>query len=161
MSCKQCPYIEAEYFHKIDHVFDGYEDDIEKCCWCDKVGGKLSLYGYCSDAFTINCQVINHTKKKHRNKREREQKYKAHLKFIADHVQYYPCGVEYVDEKWVKEVGYIPLEKPYYKRIYRDNHSGNSKYWKHYSNRRIRRYKAKIANGGFYKKIFDYWWTMY
>ena len=160
MNCRQCPYIKAEYLYKADNEFDEYEDDIENSCWCEKVGGKLSLYGYCGDPYVVKHQVKNHAKKKKRNKRERDLKHKQRLKFIADNSSRYLGGAMYVYKKWTREKGYTPLRRPYYKRIYRSNH-GESKRLKSFSNRCVRRYKGDLQKGGFYKKIFDYWWILY
>lgn len=161
MSCKQCPYIKAEYFHKVDQAFDGFEYDIEQSCWCDKVGGKLSWNVYCSDSYGIDHPVVHHMKMKKRSKRERDEKYKKQLRFLSNNGSRYPYGAIWVDRKWIKGKGYIFLKSPYYKRIYRSNHSGNSKKMKVRSNRCIRRYKDEISKGGSYKKIFDYWWELY
>lgn len=160
MNCKQCPYIKAEYLYKADNAFDEYKDDIEDSCWCEKVGGKLSLYGRCGDPYIMNYQSENRAKRKRRNKRERDLKHKRRLKFIADNSSQYPCGAMYVCEKWTRKNGYTPLKKPYYKRLYRDNHSGNSKKLKSYASRCVRRYKGDLQNGGSYKKVFDYWWEL-
>jgi hypothetical protein len=35
------------------------------------------------------------------------------------------------------------------------------RFYKKYSNRKVRRYKGEIGNGNHYRKIFDYWWTLY
>lgn len=166
MSCRSCPYIKNEYDLKTQHeyklfmCYPGYEDDMEQSCWCEKVGGKIYQYGDCGERYPMDCQKMNHTKKKKQNKRERDLKYKNHLKYIADHVPYYPSGVDYVDEEYIKDIGYVQLNKPYYKRIYRSNHGG-SKRLKSFSNRCVRRYKGDLQNGGSYKKIFDYWYTLY
>lgn len=167
MNCRKCPYIKEEYLDRLDNaasnpedIYDGYEDEIELSCWCEKTGGKLCWYGQCTDADVneqLRQEVIKH---KHRDKRERNLKYKNHLKFIAENVPYFPNGVEYVYEKYIKDVGYVSLRKPYYKRSYRSHHGGSKKL-KSFSNRCVRRYKGEITKGGHYKKIFDYWWTLY
>lgn len=162
MNCKNCPYIKEEYIYKVnnvissyDNIYDGFEDEIELSCWCEKTGGKLFWYGQCTDADAEEQLYRETIKSKHRNKRERNLKYKNHLKYIAENVPYFPNGVEYVYEKYIKDVGYVSLRKPYYKRTYRSHH-GESKKLKSFSNRCVRRYKGEIAKGGHYKKIFDY-----
>lgn len=146
MECRNCPYY--------DSGLNGQ--------YCGKVGGKTLLYGYCEDALRRNVKQINHSKQKRKNKRERDQKYKNHLKFLVKNVQYYPSPVIYTDEIYIKGEGWVNNPKPYYKRCYRDNHKrGRCKYYKKYSNRCVRRYKGEIhSKGNQYRKIFDYWWTV-
>ena len=148
--------------------YDGYseedvEDDQEQFCWCEKTGGKMFVFGRCSDAYDdILIPPINHSKQKKRNKRERDLKHKQRLKLLAENVQCYPCPVIYTDEIWIKGLGWVKNPKPYYKRLYRDNHKGGRyKYYKKYANRQIRRYKGELhSKGNQYRKIFDYWWTV-
>ena len=40
--------------------------------------------------------------------------------------------------------------------VYTDRPHG-AKYWKRVSNKKVRRYKGKLANGKAYKKIYDSW----
>ena len=47
-------------------------------------------------------------------------------------------------------------QKPHLRRWWYGN-----KFFKNYANRKVRRYKKKILNGNMYRKIFDYWWTIY
>ena len=136
-------------------------DEFEQFLWCDKVGGKVYCFGHCTDAYIDEPIVANRFKKKRRNKRERDLKHKNRLKSLAENCNYYPSPVIYTDEIWVKGYGYVKNPKPYYKRMYRDNHKGGRyKYYKKYANRCVRRYKGELHNGGSYKKVFDYWWTV-
>lgn len=130
--------------------------------WCDKVGGYNYKFGYCSDVYSDEVTQQNHSKQKRRNKRERDQKHKNHLKFLAENSQYYPSPVIFIDEIYVKGEGRINNPKPYYKRCYRGNHKGSRyKFYKKYSNRYVRRYKGEIhSKGNQHRKIFDYWWTV-
>lgn len=141
MGCMKCPYYDYELGNQ----------------YCDKVGGKTLIFGYCEDAYPEMSRQKTIPNKKRRNKRERDHKYKNHLKFLAQNIQYYPTPVIYTD--WIKVNSYIKNPKPYYKRYYRDNHKGGKyKYHKKYSNRCVRRYKGEIhSKGNQYRKIFDYW----
>lgn len=163
MRCRECPYINAEYNKKINYVqsnnHSGCENEIEKSCWCEKVGGKLWTCECCNEAYKIVNAPNKCSKRKHRNKIERDKKYKNHLKFISEHIPIYP-GVRCINEVYVDGKGYVPLSKSYYKRYYRGKH-GKSKKLKRFSNRKVRRYKREIHNGGVYKKVFDYWQTLY
>lgn len=146
LECKSCPYY--------DYGLGGQ--------YCEKVGGKTLLYGYCEDAYIQPIIIKNYSKQKRRNKRERDQKHKNHLKFLAENVRYYLSPVIYTDEIYVKGEGWVGNPKPYYKRCYRDNHKGGRyKYYKKYSNRCVRGYKGEIhSKGNQYRKIFDYWYTV-
>lgn len=71
--------------------------------WCDKVGGYKYRFGYCSDI--CNKEIIhkNCSRQRRRNKRERAQKHKNHIKFLAENVQCYLAPVIYMDEYMLKE----------------------------------------------------------
>lgn len=143
MNCKNCPYCEIQI------------DDI----YCNKVGGRISLYGTCSeceDDSRINFKKCDNKRK--RNKRERYLKHQNHLKHLYETVGgYYPTPVMYTDEIWRKGY-YVQNPKPYYKRLYRPQYSG---FAKQQSNKMIRRYKGELHNGYHHiHKIYDYWWRI-
>jgi len=146
LNCENCPY---------------YKDELGGQ-YCDKVGGKNLLYGYCEDAYIELIIDKNHSKQKRRNKRECDQKYRNHLKFLAENIQGYPSPAIYTDEIWIKGQGYVKNPKPYYKRCYRGNRKGNRyAFCKKHANRCVRNYKGEIHyKGNQFKKIFDYWWTV-
>lgn len=179
MECRNCPYGKEDFdrrmawYNKIVeergipndiYGYETYEDavkDAEQFLWCDKVGGKVYCFGHCTDAYSDVPKHENHSKRKRRNKRERDLKHKNHLKYLYKHCNFYPSPVTYTDEVWVKGYGYVENPKPYYKRLYRGNHKHNRyKYYKKYANRCVRRYKGELHSGGSYKKVFDYWWTV-
>lgn len=146
LGCKNCPYY--------DYGFGGQ--------WYDKVGGYNYKFGYCSDIYNIDTRHKNHSKQKRRNKRERDQKHKNHLKFLAENVTGCPSPVIYTDEIWIKGQGYVENAKPYYKRLYRGRgkHS-NSNYHKKMSNRKIRRYKGELSKkGNLSHRLYDFWWEL-
>lgn len=144
MECGECPYY--------DYGLGG------QCC--NKVGGKNLLFGYCEDAYSDIPKQINRLKQKRRNKRERDQKHKNHLKFLAENVSGYPSPATYTDKVWISSRGYVENSKPYYKRLYRGRGKGMSYYHKKMSNRKIRRYKGKIPNGNCCYKLYDFWWQL-
>ena len=146
LECKNCPYY--------DYALGGQ--------WCDKVGGYNYRFGYCSDIYDKETKRKNRSKQKRRNKIERDQKHKDHLKFLAENIQYYPSPVIYNNEIWIKGQGYVENSKPYYKRLYRGRgrHS-NSNYHKKMSNRKIRRYKRELPKkGNLSHKLYDFWWEL-
>lgn len=146
MKCKNCPYY--------DHGLGGQ--------YCDKVGGKTLLYGYCSDAYLGISKQINHSNQKRRNKRERDQKHKTHLKYLAENIFGYPSPAMYTDEVWIGGQGYVQNPKPYYKRLYRGRGKGTSYYHKKMSNKRIRGYKGELPKkGNLGHKLYDFWWMLY
>lgn len=146
LECKNCPYY--------NYALGGQ--------WCDKVGGYVYRFGYCNDIYGVEIKHKNQCKQKRRNKRERDQKHRNHLKFIAENVTGYPSPVIYTDEIWIKGQGYVENSKPYYKRLYRGRgrHS-NSNYHKKMSNRKIRRYKGELPKkGNLSHKLYDFWWEL-
>lgn len=180
LECRNCPYGEEDferrmYWYEKTVQEQGIPNDIyhylspedapgefEQFLWCDKAGGKVYWADRYSAAYTQSEISQNHSKQKRRNKRERDQKYKNHLKFLDENVHYYPEPVIYTEEIYAKGEGWVKNPKPYYKRCYRGNHKGNRySLYKKYANKCVRRYKGDIHNtGNQYRKIFDYWWTV-
>lgn len=168
MFCNDCPYIRDEYDWKIEYFNQeslSEAEDVENDCYCEKVGGKILSSGTCGENREIdNMQEYtkHSTQKQKRQKRfQQKKRYKEHLKSLYHSARYYPWGVRYCDEVYVKGEGYVPLPKPYYQRCYRSNHAeGYSGWYKRYANKVVRRYPGYIAKGGGYKKIFDYWYTI-
>ena len=146
MECKNCSYN--------DNGLGGQ--------YCDKVGGKPILYGYCTDAYSSEVLMSkNYSKKKKRNKRERDQKYKNHLKYLAENISSYPPLAIYIDEIWIYGQGYVKNPKPYYKRLYRGRGKGMSYYHKKMSNKKIRRYKGELPKkGNLAHRLYDFWWEL-
>lgn len=146
LECRNCPYY--------DGGLGGQ--------WCDKVGGYNYRFGYCSDIYDQETTLKNHSKQKRKNKRERDQKHKNHLKFLAENVSGYPSPAIYMNVIWIKGQGYVENPKPYYKRLYRGRgrHS-NSNYHKKMSNRKIRRYKGELPKkGNLSHRLYDFWWEL-
>ena len=180
LECKNCPYGARDFKRRmywyektvqergipndIYHYLKPEEapDEIEQFLWCDKVGGKVFWAGRCEDAYMLPVISKNHSRQKRRNKRERDQKHKNHLKFLAENILGYPSPVMYTDEIWIKGKGYIKNPKPYYKRCYRGSgkHS-NSNYHKKMSNRKIRRYKDELPKkSNLCHRLYDFWWEL-
>lgn len=99
---------------------------------------------------------INHSKRKRRNKRERDEKYKNHLKYLSESSgRKHLSPVIYTDEIFINGKGWVKNSKPFYKRWYRGQ---RSKYLKRQSNKAIRHYKGELHDGCMCHKIFDFWW---
>lgn len=129
--------------------------------WCDKVGGYNFECGFCGDELPVSIPQEHYTKKRKRSKRERDQKYKEHLQFVANCGCNYPPPVICVDKLYDDEE-LLDHPKSYYKRCYRGRgRSSISNYHKRKSNKAIRRYKDKIPNGYWCHKLYDFWRLMY
>ena len=179
LECRNCPYGEEDFNRRmywyektvqergipndIYHYLkpEDAPDEFEQFLWCDKVGGKVFWSGRCEDAYTQPIISQNCSKQKRRNKRERDQKHKNHLKFLAENRSGYPCPAIYTDEIWVKGQ-YVENPKPYYKRLYRGKgRYSNSNYHKKMSNKEIRRYKGELPKkGNLSHKLYDFWWEL-
>lgn len=179
MKCRNCPYGKEDfekrmYWYKkivqergipndIYHYLkpEDAPDEFEQFSWCDKVGGKVYWAGKCTDAYLDIPKRINHQKQKRRNKRERDQKHKKHFENLwnAKRHKWFP-PVMYVDYIWVKHE--IQDRKvPYYKRL-TPNHGGRKqRYHKKQANKHVRHYDDVIPNGGSYKKVYDYKWSIH
>lgn len=158
MECRNCPYGQEDFEQIKGYNPDYLDEEVIGYIWCDKVGGKISWYGTCNGCSIENKIQKQHSKKKRRNKRERDSKYKAHLKHLAEDTSGYPTSAYYVDKLWIKGLGYVENPKPYYKRIYRGQ---RSKYIKKLSNRKIRNYEGDLSNGWMCHKLYDFWYELY
>lgn len=147
LGCRKCPYY--------DYGLGGQ--------YCDKVGGKTLLFGYCEDAYSDIRKQINHSKQKRRNRRECDQKHENYLKFLAENVSKHPYPAIYTDEIWIRGHGYIGNPKPYYKRLYRGRgRYSKSNYHKKMSNRKIRRYREELPEkSNLCHRLYDFWWELY
>lgn len=191
MSCRDCPYVKEEFDRRVNWYLDEYEqngspndiygdctlDDIKKfeieSCWCDKTGGKLNMYGQCGDAEDVVVPMFSRRKRARRTKRERDQKHKAYLKRLYEASSEAPHPVYPIDkngkitcfESYMSYTGelIIPEEAVYFKRHYLSKRKWNAfKYYKKHSNKMVHRYKGELpVKGNGYRKIFDYWWTIY
>ena len=81
----------------------------------------------------------------YRRKREDERR----LKRLYDKTKHhYGAGV------------YFDKDKNRYIRYYASKRSGNTKYLKRQSNKRVRRSQSSMRHGQ-YKRLFDYWWELF
>ena len=175
LKCRDCPYGKEDFERRLynynktikEHGIpndiygclqpEDAPDELERFLWCDKVGGKVYCFGHCTD-FYEDIDAVKHknsSNKKRRNKRERDKKYKNHLKQLSKSSSKFPSGAVYLDEIWIRGKGYVENSKPYYKRLYRGQ---RSKYLKKQSHKAIRRYKGELHNGNMCHKLYDFWW---
>ena len=105
-------------------------------------------------------EIGNKNRDRYRKKRKRDNKYKRHLKFLAEYSSYpHPAYAMDKNRDYIRE---NICDTVYYRRAYRGNHKNSASfYYKRRANRMVRRYKDKIQKGGSYRKVFDYWWIVY
>lgn len=190
MRCRDCSYGIEDFTLRIEmykEVYGKYPDEdrankSEEFVWCDKVGGKVKWFGRCSEysrenfydetylsSRKIRLTATDYKKKKSRNRKNSENKYKTHLKFLSDNLKRYPSPVYPVDrngkpsEKWNFQNGSYTLgEIARYKRCWlsKKGHGNLAGYYKKMANRAVRRDKTIIHRGCSYKKVYDYWWKI-
>lgn len=178
-NCKNCGFIQED-LDKIKKFYEkhGYpeyynEEDLYRECYCDKIGGKIGLYGYCSDSKEVvdtdNKEEkedlhINETirlREKSRRTRKNSKKYKARLKRQAEVVGGYPGAAYPVD----KHNSYARNKEDivYYRPINKSKHSVRYSYFKKVASKSVRHSGLEQLTGkqrGLYKKVFDYKWTV-
>ena len=164
MKCRDCPYGIDDFTLRMamyksvygEYPYEDRANESEQFVWCDKVGGKVYIFGHCSEfGEDDNKNHTYHAIKKKRNKRERYIKHKKHLKYLNNIVgNCYPTPVMYEDKATTKNTKSIN-SKQYYKRVYRGK---KSKYLKRQSHKKVRRFKGDLCNGNMSHKLYDFWW---
>jgi len=116
-------------------------EEIAYSIWCDKIGSKGGWYGYCEDAFTQKQQLFPIHNKLRSNSRVRNE---IHIKKVEN-------LYKFTRYRW---------SSPFYKyegRLIHSNFSWRTKrFYKNYSNKKVRRYGLGISNGNSYRKVFNY-----
>ena len=127
----------------------------------EKAGRMPCLNGWCDGAYQKEPEIRRHSGKKRLSTRERDRKYRMRLRKLAALSQ---CdslkNPMYGGALYMDETAYGPIKKPYYRRYWRGSHNNRFKYWRGIASRKMRRYKGDVHSGGFYKKVFDYRWTV-
>lgn len=155
MSCRECPYGMCYYLQ-----LENDKPESEQVLRCNKTGEELYCTNICEDVYSKPITKMRvSSRHKRLNKRERDKKYKEHIKSLAKNSEgSYLAPAYYKYRTYVDDVGYVKLPKPYYKRIYRRKASG---YIKRASNKKVRKYQGELSKGGMYRKVYDYWWELY
>lgn len=137
MNCKDCPYAKGK----------------------EKISRMPCVDGEFHDACQKEPEIRRQSGKKRLSRREKDEKHIRHLRKLAA-LNEIDCrkntmygGVVYLESDGLKK-------KSYYRRYWRGCHNNRFKYWRKIAGRKVRRYKGDVHNGGFYKKVFDYWWTV-
>ena len=86
--------------------------------------------------------------RRHLRRRVNTTKHKAKMKRYSEDLHFYP--------------GAVYWNGRYLKRIYRSGHSNSSAHHVRRScNKAVRCYVGEVGNHSFYRRIADYWWTLY
>ena len=184
MKCYKCPMIKEEFDWRIRvseklglTEYDVAEFNNVDCCNCEKMGGKLSIVGRCSDAEYLTKEEWDQYREEHdlppienyseeckekennvpketkiQRKRNRDKEYKKKLvRLWKDSGSF--CGAYPVDEK-----GKFDDENPVrYKRLYTTK---RAKWIKQYCNKKVRRGKNIPSKGG-YRKYSGFAWMLW
>ena len=169
MKCKDCDFIKEDYdrisrYYK-DKCYEVNNEEIVRECYCQKVGGKISHFGYCSECNSIeemdNVEPTTKVNKrieeklKARKRRFNTNIHKRKLKWQARNITSYPTPAYGVDNKG----NYTDNEDEivYYKETNKSSHCCCYSFWKKQTNRKVR--KLPIMEGseskqkGLYKKV--------
>lgn len=125
---------------------------------CAKIGNKLSDCGYCEDAFEEKPLRPKNGKRKTGRAYRRYQtaKKRKDLMNILNNDYCYNPYRGYVDWDWVDGEW-----QPVGKYVKYPKNSNPCVYYKNQSNRKVRRYNGEIHNGNSYRKLYEYWWTLF
>lgn len=124
--------------------------------------------------FVSAMYAVNEDREKRRKRRKNTKQYKKYLNKAArlNYTGYYNKDEDLVvsrkeilvtidNQLVVREVrqwDYVPVEKPWIKKVW---YSGTRKCAKKYTNKRLRNCKDLGTNPGAYRKVFDYWNTLF
>ena len=100
--------------------------------------------------------ATDYQKKKTRERRKRDKEHKEHLKDLSK-LGGYPTPTYPVDEnhKYTNDEEKVA----FYKRLWRGK---RSKYYKKKSNEMVRRHKdEETYSGGLYRKLYEFWWSLW
>ena len=164
LRCEECPYAKDETAYRKYLLGEDYQPEY---CWCDKVGGKIVSFGFCSDAIYTGSRDLFNTsatpsatlfstadsvkeQKHYRGHKNTGYSYRQLMKKkkLREHIQLYKYG--YLISLGRYENGHIKLPR----------NSNTQQFYKRLSNKRVRQYKGEIPSGGTYKRFLDYWWTI-
>ena len=94
---------------------------------------------------------------KKQKKRDREERYKNHLKQIQERGRHWINGIYPVD----KDGYYVNDDSPEFIRFKRSYRGKRSKYLKRYCNKRVRRKDNFSLKGNGYRKVSEFWWELW
>ncbi len=156
-ACDECPII-CQLDRRLA-IADGDPKSVDfqfDHCGCDKVEDEFFQCGYCEDAW-VDTQKQPKKGQRKTGRSYRRRMRRKHLKnHIAKHGHTRCFGAPYpnygyVDGEYVMIGSYLVRQK-----------DSNAKvFYKRVSNRKVRHSKEIPQKGNGYRKLFDYWWTLY
>lgn len=155
-ACDECGIIQ-ELDYRL-RIADEYSEFLQfDHCGCDKVGSEFFMSGYCEDAFVDKPRSKKQGQRRTGLAYRKEQSVKKHnrlMELINGHC--YNPARGYVDWGFVDGVW-----QPVGNHIKYPKNSNRQRYHKNQSNRKVRRFDGPIPNGNAYRKLYEYWWTLY
>lgn len=155
-ACDECGMIE-ELDYRL-RIADEYGENLQyDHCGCDKVGDEFFMSGYCEDAFVEKPVGRKQGKRRTGSAHRREQRVKKRdrLMKIINGCCYNPARGyvewDFVDGRYQPVGNHIKYPK----------NSNAQRFYKNQSNRKVRRYKGSLPKGNAYRKLYEYWWTLY
>lgn len=155
-ACDECGIVEELDYRM--RIADEHNEYLQfDHCGCDKVGDEFFMSGYCEDAFVEKPRPKKKGARKTGSAYRREQAVKKRNKRmeIVTRRRYNPFA-GYVECDWVDD-----KFQPVGNHIKFPKNSNAQRYYKNQSNRRVRRYKGSLPNGNGYRKLYEYWWTLF
>lgn len=149
--CWQCPYCDQEAFRHRYELYLKYGEPQFDCCWCDKVGGQMVIFGHCEDAFE---EPVAESSKQSDFNRGRGYNYRKQAK-RAEFNRVNNTPDIYTTNRFVSE---DDNGNEYVKLVGRNNYK---RFCKRMSRRKIRRSDIDfVGKGNLCNKYFDYWWNV-
>lgn len=149
----ECPICEGLW--RLRNVGDIVEEPVFSYCGCDKVQYAFWLAGYCEDAFRDADDPLTRGRRKTGRRYRREMSRKKRDERL--NAMKYSCRPGIGWTEWGEKDGvWQPIGE--YVRLPRG--SEKEKFFKRHSNKIVRRSKGNYS-GNQYRRLFDYWWTIY
>ena len=158
-TCEDCPYddFKARQWRKETLSDRKYADSWQpEYLWCDKVGGKHWMCGYCGDCYE-DYSPSKDVVKKHIRPNHYDNLIKYKKKSIKN-----ACTSDICEDYYYDDSNYFNrIKKDENGNFYAQKRSVSNlrKYCKKQTNRKFR--KTNVGNYGAYRKLFDYWYTLF
>jgi len=158
LNCEDCPYDDpVERYNRYKRLCTPDDPDWQpEYLWCDKVGGEHWQYGYCDDCIdkTSECDVY------HEKRKPRLNRYDNLIKHKKDGIKYAvkSQGLDYYYDyrNYFNSIRQNDAGELYARKIYM---SGMRKCCRKQTNKKVRH--SVVGNYGAYRKMFDYWYTLF
>lgn len=155
-ACDECPYGKEDIENRKKLLGDdNYQPEY---CWCEKVGGKHLLFGYCNEEDENRHEQLTHKKiKRPKNRYDRvlaEKKKINRLKRIINNGGYNP-RIGYIMHKLVD--GEVVQNESH---ILYPKNSNMQKWIKRETSHKIRKAVDVPSHNG-YRRYVDYFWILY